>query len=112
MRKFSQNSILQITMVRNVFFFFMLLPFSGFAQIMIAEPSKDLGEIFENKGNIRTTFLLRNPYQADTIHILNIETSCGCTAILTQDTIIRPNSTLELEVSYDPAGRMGLFVKS
>jgi hypothetical protein len=99
-------------MVRQVFLFFLLIPFSGFAQIMIAEPAKDLGEVFENKGKISTTFLLRNPYQSDTIHILNIETSCGCTAILTQDTLIRPNSTLELEVSYDPAGRLGLFVKS
>jgi len=79
---------------------------------MIAEPSKDLGEIFENGGKITTTFTLRNPYPRDTIHILNIETSCGCTAILTQDTLIEPNSTLDLEVSYDPSGRLGLFVKS
>ncbi|MBK9192116.1 MAG: DUF1573 domain-containing protein [Crocinitomicaceae bacterium] len=79
---------------------------------MIAEPAKDLGEIFENGGKITTTFTLRNPYPRDTIHILNIETSCGCTAILSQDTLIEPNSTLELQVSYDPAGRLGLFVKS
>lgn len=79
---------------------------------MIAEPSKDLGEIFENGGKITTIFTLRNPYPRDTIHILDIETSCGCTAILTQDTLIEPNSTLDLQVSYDPAGRLGLFVKS
>ena len=95
-----------------LFFTLTLLTRTVFSQVMIAEPAKDLGEIFEDRGKISTTFLLRNPYLSDTIHILNIETSCGCTAILTQDTIIRPNSTLEVEVSYDPAGRLGLFVKS
>ncbi|MBL7896883.1 MAG: DUF1573 domain-containing protein, partial [Crocinitomicaceae bacterium] len=98
----------------KIILFIFSFVFTGivFSQVMIAEPSKDLGEIFENGGKITSTFTLRNPYPRDTIHILNIETSCGCTAILTQDTLIEPNSTLELQVSYDPAGRLGLFVKS
>ena len=84
----------------------------SFGQIMIDEPVKELGDIFESQGKITTYFDLKNPYRADTIHILNIETSCGCTAILTQDTVIYPGQTLKLEVSYDPQGRPGLFVKS
>lgn len=99
-------------MIRYLLLVFVLLATLARAQVMIAEPAKDLGEIFENGGKITTTFTLRNPYQSDTIHILNIETSCGCTAILTQDTLIRPNQTLDLQVSYDPTGRLGLFVKS
>ncbi|MBI3135119.1 MAG: DUF1573 domain-containing protein [Bacteroidetes bacterium] len=101
-----------VYLIRSLAVFFLLVPFTSHAQVMIAEPAKELGEIYENGGKITTTFTLRNPYPVDTIHILNIETSCGCTAILTQDTLIRPNSTLELEVSYDPSGRLGLFVKS
>jgi hypothetical protein len=97
------------------FFALMALVSQSFlsqAQIMVSEPSKDLGEIFEDRGRVTTFFTLTNPYQKDTIHILNIETSCGCTVILTQDTLIMPASALELEVSYDPKGRLGLFVKS
>lgn len=79
---------------------------------MVSEPSKDLGEIFESRGKVTTFFTLTNPYRQDTIHIINIETSCGCTVVLTQDTLILPGSNLEIEVSYDPKGRLGLFVKS
>ncbi len=79
---------------------------------MVEEPSKDLGDIFENKGKVSTFFTLKNPYKEDTIRILNIVTSCGCTAVLTQDTLIPPQSTLDIEISYDPKGRLGLFVKS
>jgi hypothetical protein len=103
--------------VQHIFPVFIFLIFisgslSSQAQIMVSEPSKELGEIFENRGRVTTFFTLTNPYQKDTIHILNIETSCGCTVILTQDTLIMPGSTLDLEVSYDPKGRLGLFVKS
>ncbi|MDA7803301.1 DUF1573 domain-containing protein [Crocinitomix sp.] len=75
-------------------------------------PLQDLGDIFENSGKVNAKFILENPYRVDTIRILNIETSCGCTAVLTKDTLILPRSSIELEVSYDPSGRLGLFVKS
>lgn len=98
--------------MRISFVFIFLIPQLISGQIMVSEPSKNLGDIFENQGRVTTFFSLTNPYQKDTIHILNIETSCGCTVILTQDTLIMPGSTLEIEVSYDPKGRPGLFVKS
>lgn len=99
--------------LKFVCFTFWILSSSGlFAQIMVAEPAKELGDVFENRGKVTTYFTLSNPYSKDTIHIVNIETSCGCTAILTQDTLIMPQSSLDLEVSYDPQGRLGLFVKS
>ena len=95
-------------------FFIALLSFSitSVAQVTVAEPSKELGDIFESRGRVTTFFTLYNPFPADTIHILDIKTSCGCTVILTQDTLIMPASSLDLEVSYDPTGRLGLFVKS
>lgn len=73
---------------------------------------QDLGDIFENSGRVTSKFKLSNPYWEDTIRITDVTTSCGCTAILTQDTIILPRSAVDLEFSYDPAGRLGLFVKS
>jgi len=84
----------------------------GFSQIRIDDPVIDFGNIFETKGKVKTTFELTNPYVNDTIHILNIETSCGCTAILSKDTLILPQSTINLEVEYNPNGRTGLFEKS
>ncbi len=83
-----------------------------FSQIRVEKPVHDLGDIFENSGRVTTNFELFNPYFNDTIRIVDVETSCGCTAILTQDTLIMPRSALKMEVAYDPKGRLGLFVKS
>jgi hypothetical protein len=88
------------------------ISFFGFTQIRIDNPVYDFGNIFETKGKVKITFNLVNPYIADTIQLVNIETSCGCTAILSKDTIIYPQSTINLEVEYDPKGRTGLFEKS
>ncbi|UKN02518.1 DUF1573 domain-containing protein [Paracrocinitomix mangrovi] len=82
------------------------------AQILVKEPSKDLGDIYENKGKVIAVFDLQNPYKDDTIQIYDVKTSCGCTAILSQDTLIYPGKTTELKFSYDPSGRTGLFTKS
>lgn len=90
-------------------FFFVQL---STAQIRVTEPSKNLGEIFESGGKVSTYFTLFNPFVKDTIHILDVETSCGCTAIFSQDTLIMPGKSIDVEVVYDPSGRLGLFVKS
>lgn len=81
-------------------------------QIVVDEPSKDLGDVYENRGKVTAVFELKNPYKEDTILIHNIRTSCGCTAILSDDTLILPMSSTELKFSYDPKGRSGLFNKS
>jgi len=91
---------------------FLFLSKVLFGQVMVSEPSKELGDIFESRGKVTTFFTLTNPYKSDTIHIVNIETACGCTVILTQDTLIVPNSSIDLQLSYDPQGRLGLFMKS
>jgi hypothetical protein len=84
----------------------------SFGQILVDEPAQDLGDIFENRGKITAKFILKNPYKEDTILIHDIITSCGCTAILSDDTLILPKSETELKFSYDPKGRAGLFTKS
>lgn len=91
---------------------FILFGLNGIAQIRITNPKFDFGDIFEENGLVYADFKLTNPYPTDTIKIKSVETSCGCTAILTQDTIIFPRSIVNLKVSYDPKGRVGLFQKS
>jgi hypothetical protein len=85
---------------------------NGFTQIRVVNATNELGDVFEEHGVIKTKFDLINPYESDTIHIVSIETSCGCTAVLSQDTLIKPQSKIELLISYDPTGRKGLFGKS
>lgn len=99
-------------MKRFCFLLFLCCAQYSIGQIRVSNPIKDLGDVFENSGRVKTTFNLTNPYRVDTIKILDIETSCGCTAVLVKDTIILPGKTIELEVNYDPANRLGLFVKS
>ncbi len=99
-------------MKNNILLIALLISGLSFSQIRIDNPVYDFGNIFEAKGKVKTTFKLINPYVADTIHLLNIETSCGCTAILSKDTIIYPQSAINLEVEYNPNGRAGLFEKS
>lgn len=90
----------------------IILAGSANCQIFVDNPSKDLGDVYEGKGEVAAHFTLKNPYQEDTIRIHDIITSCGCTAILSQDTLIPPNSSIQLKFSYDPKGRSGLFTKS
>lgn len=96
----------------NTILFILFFGTFSFSQIRITNPKYDFGNIFEEKGLVYATFKLSNPYFSDTIKIKSVETSCGCTAILTKDTIIYPRSIVDLKISYDPNGRVGLFQKS
>jgi len=89
-----------------------ILSLNGLSQILVDNPSQDLGDVYEDKGEVTAKFILQNPYKNDTIRIYDITTSCGCTAILSDDTLIMPQSSIELKLSYDPKGRAGLFQKS
>lgn len=96
-------------------FWFIAFLFSTgliFGQIRVKQPVQELGDVFEDGGKVRVTFNLENPYFSDTIRILKIETSCGCTAVLMKDSLILPRSTVGIDVFYDPKDRLGLFVKS
>lgn len=90
----------------------LLTAWSANGQIRVSSPVQNLGDVFESSGKVVAKFELTNPYREDTIRIVDITTSCGCTAVLMQDTLILPQSTIILDVAYDPDGRLGLFVKS
>tara|TARA_B110000037_G_scaffold34473_1_gene41836 strand:+ start:2559 stop:3017 length:459 start_codon:yes stop_codon:yes gene_type:complete len=76
---------------------------ASFGQIRVSESVQDLGDIFENRGKVTAKFNLQNPYRTDTIRIIDIVSSCGCTAVLAEDTLILPQTNITLEVTYDPA---------
>lgn len=99
-------------MKRGVGIFIFFISWSVYGQILVENPSIDLGDVYENKGNVAAQFVLKNPYTKDTIRIHEVITSCGCTAILSQDTLIPPQASVPLKFSYDPKGRSGLFNKS
>ncbi|MFD1550578.1 DUF1573 domain-containing protein [Putridiphycobacter roseus] len=99
------NKILTVIL----FFCFTL---SAWTQIRVKTSTIDLGDILEDNGVVIASFELLNPYFKDTITILDYSTSCGCTAILNEETFIYPRQTIQLKVSYDPNDRVGLFAKS
>ena len=100
-------------MNKQLFFIvFLLIQFAGFSQLRVKTSTNNLGDIFERNGAVIASFEIQNPYYSDTIQITNIETSCGCTAIISRDTIVYPRQTIVLKVSYDPTDRIGLFQKT
>ena len=84
----------------------------AFSQLRVKTSTNNLGDIFEQNGVVISSFEVQNPYYSDTIQITNISTSCGCTAIISKDTLVYPRQTIVLKVSYDPANRIGLFQKT
>ncbi|MFK8039581.1 MAG: DUF1573 domain-containing protein [Crocinitomicaceae bacterium] len=92
--------------------FFALISLSVHAQLRVKTSTNNLGDIFEANGAVVTVFEVENPYYSDTIQITNIESSCGCTAIISKDRVVNPRQTISLKVSYDPNNRVGLFQKT
>ncbi|MDX1350002.1 MAG: DUF1573 domain-containing protein [Putridiphycobacter sp.] len=100
-------------MIKYIFsLFFILCQLSVIGQLRVKTATNDLGDIFEENGVVVTSFQVENPYYRDTIKITNIHTSCGCTAIISTDTLVYPRQTIDLKVSYDPTDRIGLFQKT
>lgn len=91
---------------------FVILQLTAFSQLRVKTSTNNLGDIFESNGVVISTFKIENPYYSDTIQITNIESSCGCTAIISKDTIVYPRQAIQLKISYDPADRVGLFQKT
>lgn len=85
---------------------------NGYSQLRVKTSTNNLGDIFEESGVVITEFEVQNPYYQDTIQITNINTSCGCTAIISNDTVIHPRESIIVKVSYDPSDRVGLFQKT
>ena len=66
---------------------------------MVAPASFDFGKEGQNK-TLQTEFRLKNEGSADLV-IENVSTTCGCTAALLTDKVIKPGSASPLRVSLE-----------
>lgn len=83
----------------------------GWNQLDSRSFSFDFGDILEKNGKVSHDFELLN-WGEDTIQILDIESSCGCTSFFIGSKEILPHTAKYLKVFYNPTGRPGRFHKS
>lgn len=71
----------------------------------------DFGTIKESAGSVTHTFVVKNTGDAPLV-ITRVVASCGCTTPVFSKEPIAPGQTSKIEVTYNPAGRPGQFVKT
>jgi hypothetical protein len=72
--------------------------------------SHDFGPVPEGP-RVSHRFKVKNSGAAP-LEIKNVSATCGCTAAITKDKVIKPGGTGEIEVSFDTQGRPGKNVKT
>lgn len=84
----------------------------GFAQgkLVFESPTWDFGTIREVDGRVSHTFTGENRGDRPLV-ILDVVTSCGCTAPTFSRRPILPGQKTRITVTYDPTNRPGLFDK-
>ncbi len=70
----------------------------------------EFGDIKQGE-KVEHTFMLKNTGKRDLI-IRNVTSSCGCTAVTPQKTVIAQNESVPLKVVFDSTGKMGAQTKS
>lgn len=71
----------------------------------------DFGAIKEADGSVTHTFVIKNTGDAPLV-ITRVVASCGCTTPQFSKEPIAPGQTSKIDVTYNPAGRPGQFVKT
>jgi len=95
--------------MKRVILSIFLLSTLAFAEetprISFTKDTHDFGRVIQGK-TVEYIFTLENKGQADLI-IKEVTTSCGCTAALVSNDVIKPGEKGEIRVSYDSQGRAG-----
>ena len=81
------------------------------AAISAPEEQFDFGTIKEADGPVTHAFTLKNVGNAPLV-ITRASASCGCTKPKFSTEPIAPGKSTKIEVTYNPAGRPGQFVKT
>lgn len=81
------------------------------AAISAPEEQFDFGTIKEANGPVTHAFTLKNVGNAPLV-ITRASASCGCTKPKFSTEPIAPGKSTKIEVTYNPAGRPGQFVKT
>lgn len=81
-----------------------------FGKLKLDKNKHDFGNVQEGKYYI-ATIKITNTGDGD-LEIKNVTTTCGCTAALVTDKIVKPGKTTIMKVELDTSGREGKFVRA
>lgn len=81
------------------------------AVISAKETVYDFGEIKEADGKVAHTFVIENTGDAPLV-LTRVIASCGCTTPEWTKEPIAPGKSGDVKITYNPAGRPGIFAKA
>lgn len=70
----------------------------------------DLGNVYNTGSHILMTFQIENTGDQP-LHIKGVKTSCGCTAALLSDSLVKPRGKSKIKVDFNPMGYSGDVTK-
>jgi len=102
-------------MIKKILFLIITISAVGFAQLMgpklLVQPIEhDFGNITQGD-KVTHVFILTNN-GGDLLKILNVQTSCGCTAAKPEKDELAPGESTNLKVTFNSAGRHGAQKKN
>jgi len=102
-------------MIKKILFLIVTISVAGFAQLMgpklLVQPLKhDFGTITQGE-KVTHVFILTNN-GGDLLTILNVQTSCGCTAAKPDKNELAPGESTNLKVTFNSTGRHGAQKKN
>lgn len=98
-------------MHRSLLYILIFCSFQVAAQVKWLNQEHDFGLIREAEGIKRANAGMVN-LGADTLYIMEVKPSCGCTTVSFTTDAIAPGDTAFVEYAYNPAMRPGIFDKS
>jgi len=90
---------------------FVFSVFSQSSKIVFEDSEHDFGEIQEKGGKVSYKFSFKNVGD-ETLLILSVKPSCGCTTPNWSKNPIKPGEEGFIIAQYNPRGRPGVFRKS
>ncbi len=103
-------------MIRKVFLPIMLMAFlipAAHCQpkiIVVGNSVADMGTVYNTGTHVINTFQIENAGDQP-LHINQVRTSCGCTAALLSDSLLKPGQKSEIKVDFNPSGYSGDITK-
>lgn len=80
------------------------------AEIQVEKQSFNFGLVAEERGPVKHSFHFRNSGNAPLV-ITRVTADCGCTTPMWPEKEIAPGEESEIQISFDPIGRVGAFIK-
>jgi len=102
-------------MIKNILFFFVVLSFSVFAQLIgpkisVQSPEHNFGDIIQGE-EVSHSFVISNSGD-DILRITDVRASCGCTAAQPDKKELKPGESTKIKVVFNSKGRVGPQLKT